>query len=150
MKVILLEDIKGVGKKGTIYNAAEGYARNFLLPRKLAVEANKSNVNELELKKKAEKSKAQRDLEAAQKTASILNDIVVAVKVKAGENGRLFGSVTNREIAQVLYEQHNITLDKKKIILNETIKSTGEIYVDVKLHADVTAKLTVNVQSAGA
>jgi len=147
MKVILLEDIKGVGKKGAVYNAAEGYARNFLLPRKLAVEANKSNMNELELKQKAEKGKALKDLEIAQIMGKKLNDISVTVRVKAGENGRLFGSVTNREIAQALYEQENISVDKKKIVLNEAIKTTGEAIVDVKLHANVTAKLTVNVKN---
>jgi len=149
MKVILQEDIKGVGKKGAVLNAAEGYARNYLLPRKLAVEANKANMNELELRRKAEKSKAERELEAAQKLGVKLNDLTVTVPVKAGENGRLFGSVTNREIAQALYEQHNITVDKKKIVLNEAIKTTGEAVVDVKLHASVTARLAVNVTNPG-
>jgi len=147
MKVILLEDIKGVGKKGAVYNAAEGYARNFLLPRKLAVEANKSNMNELDLKQKAEKGKALKDLEIAQQMGKKVNDISITVRVKAGENGRLFGSVTNREIAQALYEQKNISVDKKKIVLTEAIKTTGEAIVDVKLHANVTAKLTVNVKN---
>ena len=147
MKVILLEDIKGVGKKGAVYNAAEGYARNFLLPRKLAVEANKSNMNELDLKQKAEKGKALKDLEIAQQMGKKVNDISITVRVKAGENGRLFGSVTNREIAQALYEQENISVDKKKIVLTEAIKTTGEAIVDVKLHANVTAKLTVNVKN---
>ena len=147
MKVILLEDIKGVGKKGAVYNAAEGYARNFLLPRKLAVEANKSNMNELELKRKAEKGKAQKDLEAAERMAKLLNDITVAVYVKAGENGKLFGSVTNREIAQALYEQENLSVDKKKIVLTEAIKSTGRAYVDIKLHASVAVKLAVDVKN---
>ena len=145
MKVILLEDIKGVGKKGTVYNAAEGYARNFLLPRKLAIEANKANMNELELKRRAETGKAQKELESAEKSGKALNDVSVTVKVKAGENGKLFGSVTNREIAQALYEQHGIGVDKKKIVINEPIKSTGEAVVDVKLHANITAKLSVNV-----
>ena len=147
MKVILLEDIKGVGKKGTVYNAAEGYARNFLLPRKLAIEANKSNMNELELKRRAERGKAEKDLETAQKLGKQLNDVSVTVLVKAGENGKLFGSVTNREIAQALYEQHNISLDKKRIILNDHIKVTGETNVEVKLHANVAVKLAVNVKS---
>jgi len=149
MKVILLEDIKGVGKKGSVYNAAEGYARNFLLPRKLAVEANKANMNELELKRRAERGKARKDLEDAERTGKLLGDIAVTVAVKAGEKGRLFGSVTNREIAQALYEQHGIAVDKKKIILNEAIKTTGVTFVDVKLHANVTAKLSVDVVRSG-
>ena len=148
MKVILLEDIKGVGTKGSVYNAAEGYARNYLLPRKLAIEANKNNMNELELKRKAESGRAQKELESAEKLGKALNDVSVTVYVKAGENGRLFGSVTNREIAQSLYEQENISLDKKKIVLTETIKTTGLYHVDVKLHANITAKLAIQVASA--
>ena len=149
MKVILLADIKGVGKKGAVINAAEGYARNFLLPRKLGVEATKSNMNELELRQRAERGRVLKDLESAQEMAKLLNEITVTVAVKAGENGRLFGSVTNREIAQALYEQQNISLDKKKIILHDAIKTTGEAYADVKLHASVTCKLTVNVKQIG-
>ena len=148
MKVILLQDIKGVGKKGDIYNAAEGYARNYLLPRKLAIEANKANMNELELRRKAESGKAQKELEGAEKLADLLNESTVLIKVKAGEKGKLFGSVTNREIAQALYEQTNISLDKKKIIITEPIKSTGNFNVDVKLHSNVTQKLTVIVTQA--
>jgi len=148
MKVILLEDIKNVGKKGSVYNAAEGYARNFLLPRKLAIEANKANMNELELKRKAETGKAQKELESAERSGKALNDVTVTVRVKAGENGKLFGSVTNREIAQALYEQHNITVDKKRITISEPIKSTGGTVVDVKLHSNITAKLSVDVVKA--
>ena len=148
MKVILLTDIKNVGKKGAVLNAAEGYARNYLLPRKLAIEANKANMNELELKRKAESGKALKELESAEKAGKTLNDISVVVRVKAGENGKLFGSVTNREIAQALYEQQGISVDKKKIVIAEPIKNTGEAVVDVKLHANITAKLTVNVVKA--
>ena len=147
MKVILLEDIKGVGKKGTVYNAAEGYARNYLFPRKLAIEANKANMNELELKRKAESNRAQKERDAADKLGSLIREATVVVKVKAGEKGKLFGSVTNREIAQALYEQTDISIDKKKITLSEPIKTTGNFTVDVKLHSNVTEKLTIIVSA---
>ncbi|MBE6012650.1 50S ribosomal protein L9 [Anaeropeptidivorans aminofermentans] len=144
MKVILLEDIKGVGKKGEILEASEGYARNFLLPRKLAIEANKQNVLELEAKKKSEENKRQAELDAAREMKEILENLSIDLYVKAGESGKLFGSVTNKEIAQALEEQKNIQIDRKKISIRN-IKSVGEEKADIKLHPKVSAQLKLNI-----
>jgi large subunit ribosomal protein L9 len=142
----LLEDIKGVGKKGDVYNAADGYARNFLFPGKKAVEATKSNLRELELKQKANAQKSLEELEEAQKTAKTFEDVTVAVTVKTGENGKIFGSVSNKEIAEALSVQFNLHVDKKKITLKEPIKTVGSFTVDVKLHPKVTARVKVEVK----
>ena len=115
MKLILLEDVKSVGKKGDIVNKNDGYALNYLIPKKLAVEATKANMNDLELKKKAEEKRKKEELEEAKKIAEQLNDKVVKVSVKAGENGKVFGSVTNKEIADALAKQTGMDIDKKKI-----------------------------------
>ena len=122
MKMILLQDVKSVGKKGDLVNVSEGYAKNFLLPKKLAVEATKSNLNDYDLKQKAEAKRKQEELEKAQATAKALEDKVVTIKVKTGGNGKLFGSVTNKEIAAELEKQHKIKIDKKKIVLADQIK----------------------------
>jgi large subunit ribosomal protein L9 len=148
MKVILLEDIKGVGKKGQVYEASDGYARNFLFPRKKAVEATKANLNELELRNKALGKKAENELAEAQKQASQLLDKTVRLYVKTGENGRLFGAVTATEIAAALSDQLGIRIDKKKITMPEPIKSTGEARAAAKLHAEVTAQIRLEVISA--
>lgn len=145
MNVILLEDIKGVGKKGQMINASDGHARNFLLPKKLAVEATKSNLNELEAKKKSEESKKQRELESAQALGKDISEKVIKIPVKTGDNGKLFGSVTNKEIASALEEQTGLQIDKKKIMVVDPIKTTGEKTVDIKLHPKVTARLTVYI-----
>ena len=113
MKMILLQDVKSVGKKGDLINASEGYAKNFLLPRKLAVEATKSNLNDYELKQKAEAKRKQEELEKAQATAKELEDKVVTIKVKTGGNGKLFGSVTNKEVAEEIVKQTKLDIDKK-------------------------------------
>ena len=115
MKMILLQDVKSVGKKGDLINASEGYAKNFLLPRKLAVEATKSNLNDYELKQKAEAKRKQEELEKAQATAKELEDKVVTIKVKTGGNGKLFGSVTNKEVAEEIVKQTRLDIDKKKV-----------------------------------
>ena len=111
MKMILLQDVKSVGKKGDLINASEGYAKNFLLPRKLAVEATKSNLNDYELKQKAEAKRKQEELEKAQATAKELEDKVVTIKVKTGGNGKLFGSVTNKEVAEEIVKQTKLDID---------------------------------------
>lgn len=146
MKVILLQDIKGVGKKDQTINASEGYARNFLFPKNLAVEANANNVKHLENVKKNEAAKLQAELEAAQSLGKDIESKVVKISVKIGNNGKLFGAVTNKEIGIALKEQHNIDIDKKKIVLSDTIKTTGEKNVSVKLHPKVTATLKVLVE----
>lgn len=145
MKVILLEDIKGVGKKGQLLNASDGHARNYLIPKKLAVEATKGNLNELEKKEKSELAKKQKEKEEAIELGKELEKTPIKIHVKIGENGKLFGSVTNKEIAQALEEQTGIKIDKKKIILEETIKNIGTKTVEIKLHPSVTSKLTINI-----
>ena len=145
MKLILLEDVKGVGKKGDIVNKNDGYAINFLIPKKLAVEATNANLNDLELKKKSEAKRKKEELEEAQRLGAELNDKVVKVKVKAGENGKVFGSVTNKEIASALLEQTGIDIYKKKISFDDPIKMVGRRIVKVKLHPQVTVELTVEI-----
>ncbi len=145
MKVILLQDVKGVGKKDQIVNASEGYAKNFLFPKNLALEANAGNMKQLDNKKKAEAAKLQEELEKAQALGEQVEKLNVKVEVKIGENGKLFGAVTNKEISAAIKEQYSMDIDKKKIVLNESIKTTGEKEVSVKLHPKVTAKLKVNV-----
>lgn len=145
MKVILLEDVKGVGKKGQLIDAADGHAKNFLLPKKLAVEANKANVNELEQKKKAEEHKRRKELEDAQALGQAISEKVIKIPVKIGENGKLFGSVTNKEIAAELLSQAGLQLDKKKIVVTEPIKSKGVKQVEVKLHPKVSVKLNIEI-----
>ena len=145
MNVILLEDIKGVGKKGELINASDGHARNYLLPRKLAVEATKANMHELETKRKAQEHKSQLELEAAMKLSKSIEAQPIVIKVRMGENGRLFGSVTTQEIAEELKKQRGLDVDKKKISLSEPIKTSGEKTAEVKLHAKVSAALRINI-----
>jgi large subunit ribosomal protein L9 len=147
MKVILLADVKGVGKKDQIINASEGYANNFLLPRKLAVEANAGNVKKLDNEKKAVETQRQEELEAARELCTKLEAETVVIKVKLGSNGKLFGSVTNKEIGAALKSQSTLDIDKKKIVVKEPIKDTGEHEVSVKLHPKVTAKLKVVIEA---
>ena len=148
MKIILLQDEKKLGKKGDIIEASEGYARNYILPKKIGVEANAKNMNDLRLQKANEDKKARAQLEAAQALAEVLTTKQVVVKIKAGEGGRTFGSVSSKEIAAACKEQHDIEIDKKKIVLQDSLKSFGAYEVGVKLHPKVTAKLTVKVEEA--
>ena len=145
MKLILLEDGKGVGKKGDVVNKNDGYALNFRLPKKLAVEATKSNINDLELKKKADERRKKEEYEEAKELGEKLKDKIVKVSVKAGENGKVFGSVTNKEISAALLQQTGIDIDKKKITFNDPIKMVGRRTVKVKLHPKVTVELTVEI-----
>ncbi|MCL2592307.1 MAG: 50S ribosomal protein L9 [Defluviitaleaceae bacterium] len=146
MKVILLEDIKGVGKKGDIINASDGHARNFLLPRKLAVEATAKNLNDLELKKKAEEQRKADELQEAQDFKAKIETKTVEISVKTGDGGRLFGSVTNKEVAEALASQTGIVIDKKKISVG-AIKSVGEFSADIKLHPKVSSSLKLIIKS---
>ncbi len=148
MKLILLEDVKSVGKKGDLINASEGYAKNFLLPKKLAVEATKSNLNDYELKQKADAKRRQEELEKAQETAAALKDKVVTIKVKTGGNGKLFGSVTNKEVADAIVEQTKLDIDKKKVSIGDPIKMVGERTAVVKLHPKVSAEVTIKIEEA--
>ena len=148
MKIILLQDEKKLGKKGDIIEASEGYARNYILPKKIGVEATPKNLNDLKLQKANSDKIAQEQLEAAKALAAVLETKQVVVKMKAGEGGRTFGSVSTKEIAAACKEQHNIELDKKKLQLADSIKSFGNYEVGVKLHPQVTGKLVVKVVEA--
>ena len=146
MKVILLEDVKSIGKKGEIIEANDGYARNFLLPKKLGVEANSKNLNDLKLQNANQEKVAAQKLEDAQNFAKELATKSVTVSIKAGEGGKVFGSVSGKEIVAAYKEQCGIELDKKKLILEEPIRNFGTYEVDIKLHPQVTGKLKVKVQ----
>ena len=146
MKVILLQDVKSVGKKGDILDANDGYARNFLLPKKLAVAATADNLNNLKLQKNNQEKIAQEQLEAAQNFAKELETKEVVLSIKAGEGGRTFGSVSSKEIAQAFKEQCGVEVDKKKIVLTDAIKTFGTFEVKVKLHPQVTGTLKVKVK----
>lgn len=145
MKVILLDNIKGVGKKDEIINASDGYARNFLFPKKLAVEANNENLAKLKSKNESKAFKKETEIAEAKKIAEKINSITLKIEVKAGENGKIFGGVTSKEIAEALKKEHNIETDKKKVILSETIKNIGVHTVDIKLYEGIIAKLKLNV-----
>lgn len=147
MKVILLEDIKGVGKKDQIINASDGYARNFLLAKNKALEATPNNLKQFERRKKAEEAKKAEEYEKAKELKEKLNELSVTIAVKTGAGGKLFGAVTNKEISAALKDQHSLDIDKKKIIVNDSIKAIGERTVDIKLHSKVTAELTVKIVS---
>ena len=147
MKVILLSDIKGVGKKDEIINAADGYARNYLLPKKLAVEANAENMTKLNNKKEAASFKKDVEKQNAEELAKKLKGIMLKLKVKAGENGKIFGGITAKEISENLKPQYNFMIDKKKIELKETIKALGEYNVPIKLFEGVVADLKIQVIS---
>ncbi len=148
MKVILLKDEKKLGKKGDIVEISEGYARNYVLPKKIGAEATARNLNDLKLQKAHEAKVAQEQLDAARALAERLESKQVVVKIRAGEGGRTFGSVSSKEIAAACKEQHGLDVDKKKIQLQENLKSFGTVEVMVKLHAQVSAKLMVKVEEA--
>ena len=148
MKVILIEDVKSLGKKGQLVEVNDGYARNFILAKKLGLEATPKNLNDLKLHKANEEKVAQENLDAAKALATELETKQVVVKIKAGEGGRTFGSVSSKEIATACKEQHGIEIDKKKIQLPESLKNFGSYEVTVKLHPQVAAKLTVKVTEA--
>lgn len=147
MKVILLDNIKGVGKKDEVINASDGYARNYLFPKKLAVEANNENMLKLKAKQNGIEYKKSIEREEANKLADKLKELTLTLKVKAGENGKIFGGVTAKEIAENLKSQYNIEIDKKKINLPETIKNLGTVTVDIKLYEGIVGKLKVEVRS---
>ena len=146
MKVILLQDVKSLGKKGEIVNVNDGYARNFILPKKMGVEATGKNLNDLKLQKNNEKKVAQEQLDSAKTLAEKIGQGKVELAIKVGEGGRVFGSVSSKEIAAAVKEQMGLDVDKKKIQLKETIKSLGTHNLPVKLHTEVTAELKVIVK----
>jgi large subunit ribosomal protein L9 len=143
MKVILLADVKGQGKKGELCNVSDGYARNFLFPKGLAIVADAAAMNDLKNKEASRLHKIEVDRAAAQSTAKELEKISVKIHATAGADGRLYGSVTSKEIAQSLEEQHKITIDKRKIEMSDPIKAFGNYSVNVKLYTDVVGKINV-------
>ena len=145
MKVILLQDVKALGKKGEIVNVNDGYARNFILPKKLGIEANGKNMNDLKLQKANEEEIAAEQLAAAKALAEELKDKEVVLTLKTGEGGKTFGSISSKEIAEAAKSQLSLDIDKKKIQLKDSIKSLGVHNVALKLHAKVTAELKVKV-----
>ena len=147
MKVILLEDVKSLGKKGEIVNVNDGYARNFILPKKLGLEATSKNLNDLKLQKQNDEKVAQEKLDAAKALAEEIKDKSITVKIQAGVEGKVFGSISSKEIATEAKKQLNMDIDKKKIVIPDAIKSLGTYNVNIKLHKDVTATLAVKVEA---
>ena len=148
MKVILKADIKGVGKKDEVINASDGYARNFLFPKNLAVPADAGNMNNLKAKNESIAFRKSEDLKEAKEIAEKLKKITLKFRVKAGDNGKLFGGVTAKEISEALKKEYNISVDKKKILLNETIKNVGVTKVDLKLNEGVMATVSIMIVTA--
>lgn len=145
MKIILLADIKGVGKKDQVINASDGYARNFLFPRQLAVEANNENMAKLKAKNESKAYRKEMDIKEAKAVKEKIEKITMKMTVKAGENGKIFGGVTSKEIAENLKKDYSIEIDKKKVLLQETIKNLGTFTVEIKLYEGIIAKLKINV-----
>ncbi len=148
MKIILLQDVKALGKKGETVDVSDGYARNCILPKKLGVEANAKNMNDLKLQKAHEEKVAKEQLEEAKALAEKMAEMEVILSIKSGKDGRTFGSVSTKEIATALKEQHGLAIDKKKLLLDEPIRTVGTTIVGVKLHREVTAKINVRVREA--
>lgn len=145
MKVVLIQDVKGTGKKGSVVEVAEGFARNYLFPRKLAKEASAGVMKALEIEREAASNRAERLKAEARKTAEKVDQVMIKVTAKAGEGGRLFGSITAQDIADALWKQHHIRLDKKKIELEENIKTLGLHFVAARLYHDISTEIRVNV-----
>ncbi|MCR1953067.1 MULTISPECIES: 50S ribosomal protein L9 [unclassified Clostridium] len=142
MKVILLQDVKKVGKKGDIVDISDGYARNFLFPRKLAEEANNNNMHILNAKKENERKKKLAEIEAAQKLASELKGKEIKIEAKSGNGGRLFGAITSKDVAELINKQFKLSVDKKKIVM-DTIKVAGSYDIEIKLYPEVSTKMKV-------
>lgn len=145
MKVILIEDVKGKGKKGEVVKVNDGYARNFLFPKNLAIEANNKNLKHLNKQKKEEEQKKADELKEAKDLAAKLSEIKIVIPANCGENGKLFGSITSKELASKVAKEFNLKIDKKKIVLDEPIKNMGEYTIDVKVYPNVVGKLKVVV-----
>lgn len=145
MKVILLENVKGIGKKDEIINANDGYARNFLFPKNLAIEANSTNLSKLKSKQDSASFKKSEEKKNAEEMKEKLSKIVLKINVKAGENGKIFGGVTAKEISEQLKKQYNYNIDKKKIDIKETIKTIGMFTIDLKLFEGVVGKLKIHI-----
>ncbi len=147
MEIILTQDVKSLGKKGEIVKVSDGYARNFILPKKLGMEATKQNLYDLNMQKAAEEKRQKEILEEAKEFGKKLEGLTIKVSIKAGEGGKTFGSVSTKEIAEAAKKQFNLELDKKKLQLNDPIKNAGSYTVPVKLHPQVTAEMKVKVEA---
>ena len=147
MKVIFLQDVKGKGKKGEIKNVSDGFAKNFLLPQKMAVEATAANLNAAKGKQESIQYHKDMEEENAKKLAEKIAQISLNISAKAGENGKLFGSVTSKELSEILKKEHGFGIDKRKFVLPDGIKSEGAYTVDIKLHPGIVAKLKVTVKA---
>lgn len=147
MKVILQQEVKKLGKKGDIIEVSEGYARNYLLPQKMAILATANNVNNANLQKAAEERKKERALDEAKLLAAQMAKIIITIPVKMGEGGRLFGSVTAKDIAEVVAQEHKLDIDKRKIELKDAIKSLGTFTVPIKLHPEVSTEIQVIIKA---
>ncbi len=145
MKVVLLKDIKGTGKKGEFKEVSDGHARNFLFPKGLAREATDSTIREISHQKASHDKRKQEELEQAQEQANKLNEMVITYKTKAGEAGKLFGSITSKDIVEMLEKQHQVKIDKKKINLEHPVKTLGNVKVEVKVYQGITAHVTLSV-----
>ncbi len=146
MKVILQQDVKGLGRKGEVVNASDGHARNFLFPKKMAIPADKQNLNELSAKKSSEAHKKELERQEAIKIREKLEKVTLHIKTKAGENGKIFGSITSKEISENIEKEYKENIDKKKILLKDQIKTLGEHTVDLKLFEGVVAKLKLIIE----
>ena len=146
MKVILLQDVKALGKKDAIVNVSDGYARNFLFPKKLAVQAGTTEVKELNEKKKSQEIKEQKEYEAAVELGKKMEEMNVTLYSKAGDGGRLFGSITSKDVAAQIKKEHGIEVDKRKVMLDEPIRTLGSRFVEVKIHQKVVTKIRVDVR----
>lgn len=147
MQVILNQDVKGTGKKGDLVNVSDGFARNFLFPKNLAKPATKENINVMKGQQESREYRKKVELEEANETAKKLSEIKVTLKAKAGENGKLFGSITSKDVSEALTQQHHIKIDKKKFVMNDGIKSLGTTEVEIKVYTGVNAKLKVEVSA---
>jgi large subunit ribosomal protein L9 len=145
MKVVLLQDVKDLGKKEDLVNVSDGYARNFLFPRKLAAEATTGKLKEIEDKQYSKKLRKDREQQAAKELADKLGKLEVSFKTKAGENGKLFGSITSKDVADAIKSQHKIEVDKKKVVLHDAIKALGAYQVEIKVYPEISAKINVKV-----
>ncbi len=145
MIVILIKDVKGVGKAGEVVKVSDGYARNMLLPKGLATEATEGNVRNLEKQKAIQEATRQKELAEARELAAKIGQLKVTIVTKSGEGGRLFGSITSKDVADALNEQHKINIDKRKFVLENPIKHTGDFEIDIKIYPEVVAKLKVTV-----
>jgi len=147
MKVILLQDVKDLGKKDSVVNVSDGYARNFLFPRKVAIEASEGGLKTIADKNNSVINKKNNELQAAKELAEKINKIEVSIKAKTGDNGKLFGSITNKDIAEIIKSKHKIEIDKKKIVLNDAIKTIGTYQAEIKVYPEISAKVKIIVSA---